>query len=591
LTTQSIKETQILIEEKLGISNDILSRTIFHGQHSMNELLEATDAKLKEEFALVVPLWLWQDAASLARAKARSAGTKAAEFNGMVSLRSEDVEKLAKRRDGASYELESKQKDLERMDAHLQEQMRELEGYEEMKGNSPVEFGDIEERLQEATAGVNRIESRREALFARRDADLSPLQKSYTALTNSLVSLADRCNARERDVFAASLKVDATKEKVEQLEAKWDVDLSSGRLVGFETPEACPTCQQPISGKGDGHSHDDLKRLAEGDIDSALVAYREARDVLVDAKENMFVFENARTAEERAMQEAKKDLEEVVRQWGEEVTKLEDELIAKRQEQAQFSAEFSSMAKKAQKASELGTLETSINSKRAATSFSNDTYTAICEELKEGESRLEELKSKMEDQTRLERAMKGLSESFGPRGVQTFVLQNVVEVLQTISQTYLDDLSDGSQRLVLSLDAGDRISRTASVRGADGDFKERPLSTLSGGQWRRCSLALTLGFAELLARRGKMRPSLCILDEPLTHLDRTGRTKVGEVMRKMLYPQDDSVGIALGGGLGISTIIVILQDLSAEELEEAFDKIDEVVKYGGHSVVKVDESS
>jgi DNA repair exonuclease SbcCD ATPase subunit len=291
------------------------------------------------------------------------------------------------------------------------------------------------------------------------------------------------------------------------------------------------------------------------------------------------------------MQEAKKDLEEAVRKWGEEVTKSEDELIAKRQEQAQFSAEFSSMAKKAQKASELGTLETSINSKRAATSFSNDTYTAICEELNEGESRLEELKSKMEDQIRLERVMKELSDSFGPRGVQTFVLQNVVEVLQTISQTYLDDLSDGSQRLVLSLDAGDRISRTASVRGADGEFKERPLSTLSGGQWRRCSLALTLGFAELLARRGKMRPSICILDEPLTHLDRSGRTKVGEVMRKMLYPQDDSVGIGLGGGLGISTIIVILQDLAAEELEEAFDKIDEVVKYGGHSIVKVDETS
>jgi hypothetical protein len=41
----------------------------------------------------------------------------------------------------------------------------------------------------------------------------------------------------------------------------------------------------------------------------------------------------------------------------------------------------------------------------------------------------------------------------------------------------------------------------------------------------------------------------------------------------------------------LSTILVILQDLVAEELEETFDHIDEVVKIDGVSAVSSDERS
>ena len=177
-----------------------------------------------------------------------------------------------------------------------------------------------------------------------------------------------------------------------------------------------------------------------------------------------------------------------------------------------------------------------------------------------------------------------VAERCGQRGVQASILQNVVDSLQYTAQNYLDILSEGGQRLELSLDAGEKITRNAFIRGADGDFKQRPLSTLSGGQWRRCSLALSFAFAELLARRGRFKSSLLVLDEPLTHLDRSGRTKFGEVVRNMVSGSE-----ALSSGLEFSTVILILQDLSAEELEEAFDCIDEVVKEDGASFVKVDE--
>ena len=75
-----------------------------------------------------------------------------------------------------------------------------------------------------------------------------------------------------------------------------------------------------------------------------------------------------------------------------------------------------------------------------------------------------------------------------------------------------------------------------------------------------------------------------MLDEPLTHLDATGRAQVGKILRSLLQKgrgEDDTKS-------NLSTIVLILQDLAAEELEESFDSIDEVVKDNGTSQVVLD---
>jgi DNA repair exonuclease SbcCD ATPase subunit len=125
----------------------------------------------------------------------------------------------------------------------------------------------------------------------------------------------------------------------------------------------------------------------------------------------------------------------------------------------------------------------------------------------------------------------------------------------------------------------------AKVQNPDGTWRKRSLSSLSGGQWRRCSLALSLGFIELASHRGKLRSSLLVLDEPLTHLDSAGRSSVGKLLRKMLSNSDESTSTSRLSSLGLSTILVILQDIAAEEIEECFDYIDEVVKSDGESYV------
>jgi DNA repair exonuclease SbcCD ATPase subunit len=228
------------------------------------------------------------------------------------------------------------------------------------------------------------------------------------------------------------------------------------------------------------------------------------------------------------------------------------------------------------------------------------------------------LKAQENDITARGLVLERLGEVLGPRGIQHYVFMSTLKQLEAIANAYLQVLAEGGVQLTLQGDEdADRIVKTVWVRAADGAMRERGLSQLSGGQWRRVSMALDLAFAEIIRRRGSLRSNLIVMDEVLTHLDASGREAVGSVLRAMvdgprageIMPEVDSspgsesgeekdkdnafavsqeLSRSLLGGGAYETAIVILQDLSAMELEEAFDHVDVVVKATDTSKVLID---
>eukprot|EP01032_Pedospumella_encystans_P021449 gene21449-24331_t len=230
-----------------------------------------------------------------------------------------------------------------------------------------------------------------------------------------------------------------------------------------------------------------------------------------------------------------------------------------------------------------------------------------------------------EDLTSQGLVLERLASVLGTRGIQNYVFQNVIEQLESITNAYLMVLAEGGIQLALQGDGEDedRIVKSVWVRSkeSDGEYRERSLAQLSGGQWRRVSLALDFAFAELIRRRGVLRSNLMVMDEVLTHLDASGRESVGTVLRAMVQGPgafngtvtaegeketeegEDEFGVALPsaeekrmqrltgalmGGGAYETVIVILQDLAAAELSEAFDHVDVVVKQSDSSRVVLD---
>jgi len=592
-----------IIEEKLGVTAPILARTMFHGQHSMNELLEATDAKLKEELSLVVPLELWQTAAGHTRMRVRDTTKRVSELQGMISLREGDVENLHRRCANAEADLKAKEMAL----AAKEEEMRM-----QQESNPLVEDGDsqqspeiLKQQISEAAALADTLRSEVRQLNDKREAITKSLYANITVLIELAQGAAENQQNAKLEFQSLVHSQESLQSRVQKLETMWLVDLSSGAIpTGFIVPDTCPTCFQPISTEGlvasssaDGHSHDNLQTRVEEEIRETLSKLTETRGKLVKSELALEQAESNRKNCDSRVGQAQEELKEKTRFWEEQVSGMAEKLRLCERDVMSLSESYKILTEREQQSALTASLlQSKLSSEREAVRYAGDALRDLSKDLDVMKTKIEELRADIQKQQSIGREMSSLTDAFGNRGIQTYVLQAAVNELQSMSQKYLDEFSDGAQRLHLSLDAGDKISRKALMREPDGTFKERPLASISGGQWRRCSLALALGFADLVARRGRLCPSMIVLDEPLTHLDQSGRSQVGKVLRKILgrHAAADKSNETADGIRGISqqsasTIILILQDLAAEELEEAFDHIDEVVKEGGSSFVQVDE--
>lgn len=588
VTTQSAKETQQIINEKLGVGPEILARTIFHGQHTMNGLLESTDTKLKEELSLVVPLELWQDAVSHCRAKARDASKNGAQIEGMLQVRTGELSKLEARLKSAKADLESKQESLKTLEEKLQSERHWIADRFDTSASETIssDMDAIKVELDTAAEDISLVVQKQLSAMKDRDEEIHPLEARVSDLARAFDSAKEAQRSCERQVELAQLRAESSKEAIRTMEAKWNVKLEKDALHNdFAVPLICPTCLQPIEA-GVNHSHETIKQVLDSDISNVLENARTNSRALEEASAALNEASQRLAAVETQLKGAQQETIEAKNRWDSVIASVNEELSMKRAAQEALSARFTSTATLIQRSTTAKQLEVAVAGAQQAVQSALTAYNVVNEDYKEVEAKHKELMVSLDEEKKVSDLMSELVDAFGARGVQAFVLQSAVDALQTTSQAYLNDLSEGSIQLRLSIDAGDRISRTAFVRTPNGDYVERPLASLSGGQWRRCSIALSLGFADLVATRGRMRPSLCVFDEPLTFLDTSGRAAVGRLFRSLLRRPEGGVDSTK---LSLSTILIILQDLAAEELEEAFDRIDEVVKEGGSTSVKVDE--
>lgn len=591
LTKQSAKETQSAIDEKLGAGPAVLSRTIFHGQHTMNGLLEATDAKLKEELSIIVPLNIWQDAAVRARKQGKRFSTTLSELDGMIAIRSRDLESIAKKLGSADNTIAARGKAFVEAEEDIK---RRLEEKASPHDGEDINIETIQNDVNESTNQIQSLDDALNKNMLELQTDLKPLRSLLDAKTTQLNSDKFELNHIQRLCDRNELALVSATDHLNNLQAKWGVDNANDMTaISFETPSICPTCKQPMS---DDESHQHFRDEVENDLSEAMSRIETLDVSVADDQNKLHAQESIISHLEDEIQSITSDIRVQESLWQERQNKLQRDLQVTRAFYSQRSRDFANAVKKVEATNEVNRLKANSASElkyfKDNLTAATDARNSIAKELAEMSEGVKNLEVERENARSEAGIMSSSAENFGARGVQTFILQNTVHALQLASQSYLDELSDGTLQLQLDLDAGDRILRSASVLSSDGSWITRPLSSLSGGQWRRCSLALSLGFSDLVARRGRLCSSLLVLDEPLTHLDSAGRDNVGKLLRKIVQKQaterlDGQVKRI--GGLSVSTILIILQDLVAEELSESFDCIDEVVKFKGHSKVVVDE--
>ena len=582
LTRQSPTDTQNIINEHFAYEPQLLTRSIFHGQHSIGSLLESSDAKFKDELSCLISLDVWQKSAALVRSKQRNTQRKLSELDGMIAIRLKDAER-------AGDKCRSAADEMNRRKATIELERKAL--IEQEKAMSDLKCPDIDEainelqtKLQRTDAEINQLENELYSVTAANNEALALLRAQ---LDKSVPTQAKADSAHQQSIRHLDAKETELKTLERKLASfKLDCEMSDSNDSLAAANRTCKTCGQQIIS---AESRDFFRRSSNEKIDALAYQIQQARDEVRAAE----------TSKSKAEEDSKAIHDEV--NGYRNLLQKEDEVLALRTQdlrsklksarklQATRSSEYSGLVKQSQEisqallaksdiVSEMNRLDDALMSSK---SF-HETCLADLELIEANIANITKDKEALENQASL---YSSLVDIFGSKGIQAFVLRNMVKALQHYSKAYLDELSDGSLELALDIGSNDNIMKFAKVQNPDGTWRKRSLSSLSGGQWRRCSLALSLGFIELASHRGKLRSSLLVLDEPLTHLDSAGRSSVGKLLRKMLSNSDESTSTSRLSSLGLSTILVILQDIAAEEIEECFDYIDEVVKSDGESYV------
>ena len=91
VTCQYIRYMQRDVDVAGGVNYCILARTVFHGQHLFDGLLEASDVRLKKELNLVFPIYVWRGGTSNAQSAAKEEARQSADLGGMIYLQRGDV--------------------------------------------------------------------------------------------------------------------------------------------------------------------------------------------------------------------------------------------------------------------------------------------------------------------------------------------------------------------------------------------------------------------------------------------------------------------------------------------------------------------
>ena len=94
------------------------------------------------------------------------------------------------------------------------------------------------------------------------------------------------------------------------------------------------------------------------------------------------------------------------------------------------------------------------------------------------------------------------------------------------------------------------------VNGDSGSERQRLLTRLCGGEWRRLDLALSLAFCEVAKERLNISCNVLVLDQPMQQLDENGKRAVMSMMRTL--PSE------VGEARCVGTVLFIEHNLSEE---------------------------
>lgn len=208
--------------------------------------------------------------------------------------------------------------------------------------------------------------------------------------------------------------------------------------------------------------------------------------------------------------------------------------------------------------------------------------TLIGEELKRDKKDKEKIKKLKKEVTKLEKASISkesllnrydkLHQAFGRKGIQAYIIENVLPEIQATANSILTSLdtpiriSLNSQKDLKKGGKGETLDITVLTR-----YGERKYLTYSGGEKTFIDFALRMALSIILARRSNCKIETLILDEVFGELDSTNKRIVAKSLKEIAKK------------FNFKKILIISH---SEELQENYNNILKVTFDGNCSSIK-----
>lgn len=150
----------------------------------------------------------------------------------------------------------------------------------------------------------------------------------------------------------------------------------------------------------------------------------------------------------------------------------------------------------------------------------------------------DDFKKALQSKNELEEKLKYLSFweiGFSKTGIRSFIIDDVINLLNHYVKSYIDILSNGVMQIVFEPEStsskdvvSNKISTKYFINGNEQDF-----DLTSGGETQRLVLGVDLAISEVVEARSGSKFSLKFLDEPFTNIDSAGQLKALALFRKL----------------------------------------------------------
>lgn len=248
LTRQATKDTQIVIDEVLGIGDGLLHRCCFFGQHShtLKSLLGLSDQQLKAELKVLVDTSLWVAANEHVRSRKREAKSRLSAIDVESKIRLEEVT-----RNEHSLAQEERSKDA--LETQLEEATRALNNslaVSEDPSLTPLSMGTglFNKSLSELNQELNEIQTALETLQA---IEITPLRHAILEAVRSSGNVAlhfdEKISALREQIASVRASLHAAQSALDAAKRKLQFSSKEGNALRNDLTVASETFQRTVA--------------------------------------------------------------------------------------------------------------------------------------------------------------------------------------------------------------------------------------------------------------------------------------------------------------------------------------------------------